>query len=211
MSINGQKIGLYALLGILAFALLFAFMPTANTGKANTGATLTGVQLKLYPSRDPDAVWSFNAANVTNDPLKSETRLTGISGGERLIKERDGRGVLTGKEVLDARLSTPDLTIDGQDNMTTRQARITLVKQCADIDLSGTTSNPVKIEQGYGFTAPQAKVDSPFMTGNITRLRMSFQFVLEDSGEDSVTTFPLDPTETCQNGQRVPVSPSSTN
>ncbi|MFD1731593.1 hypothetical protein ACFSC4_11830 [Deinococcus malanensis] len=123
-----------------------------------------------------------------------------------MVKERDNKGVLTGREILDARLSAPELTIDAQDNMLTRQARITLVQECADIDLSGTPQQPVKIEQGSGFSAPLAKVDSPNWGGTFTRLRMSFQFVSEEAGEDSKTTFELDPDEKCVNGKRVPIS-----
>jgi hypothetical protein len=199
-----QKIGLYALLAILVFAVVFAFLPGSRT-ESRTGATLQGVQLRLYPARDPDAVWSFRAADVTSDPVTNETHLRALSGGQRVVKERDNKGVLTGREVLDARLSAPELTIDAQDNMLTRQARITLVRECADIDLSGTPEQPVKIEQGSGFSAAVAKVDSPSLTGTVKRLRMSFQFVLEDSAEDSQTSFSLDPTEQCVNGRRIPV------
>lgn len=52
------------------------------------------------------------------------------------------QGRFTGREILDATLATPELTIDAQDTMTTRQARITLVQQCADIDLRGTEQTP---------------------------------------------------------------------
>lgn len=204
MQLSGQKVGLYALLGILAFAMVFAFLPGTDQGAAQTGATLRGVQLKLYPGRDLDAVWSFGAQNVTNDPVKNETHLTGLSNGQRVIHERNAQGILTGKEVLDATLSAPDLTIDGQDNMTTRQARITLVKECADINLSGTPDTPVKIEQGYGFSAPVAELSSPILNGHVEKLRMSFNFQIEDSDPDhSNFTSDLDTPERCVNGQRV--------
>lgn len=202
-----QKIGLYALLAIVVFALVFALLPVSRT-ESPTGATLQGVQLRLYPARDPDTVWSFRAAHVTSDPVTNETHLRTLSGGQRVVKERDNKGMLTGRETLDARLSAPELTIDAQDNMLTRQARITLVRECADIDLTGTPEQPVKIEQGSGFSAAVAKVDSPVLNGTINRLRMSFQFVLEESAEDSQTSFSLNPTEQCINGKRVPV-PSS--
>ncbi|ACO47255.1 hypothetical protein DEDE109153_06560 [Deinococcus deserti] len=202
-----QKIGLYALLAIVVFALVFALLPVSRT-ESPTGATLQGVQLRLYPARDPDAVWSFRAAHVTSDPVTNETHLRTLSGGQRVVKERDNKGMLTGRETLDARLSAPELTIDAQDNMLTRQARITLVRECADIDLTGTPEQPVKIEQGSGFSAAVAKVDSPSMSGTVNRLRMSFQFVIEDSAEDSQMVLNFDATEQCINGKRVPV-PSS--
>lgn len=198
-----QKAGLYALLAILGFALVFAFLPTGGVA-TQTGATLSGVQLRLYPSSDQDAVWSFGAATVGSDPVANETRLSGITGGQRLLRERDPAGKLTGKETLDALLSTQELTIDGEDNMTTRQARITLVDECADIDLKGTTAVPVKIEQGVGFSAPVSEISSPLMQGHAEKLRMSFNFVIQDVDDARTTiTYDLDGTERCVNGERV--------
>ncbi len=201
-----QKTGLYALLAILVFALIFAFLPGAGRGGPQTDATLRGVELRLFPSRDPDAVWSFSAQNVSSNPVSNETVLTGISGGQRVLKERDASGTLTGRETLDATLDADRLTIDGQDDITTRQARVTLVKQCADIVMKGTPEQPVRIEQGYGFSTPVADIDSPNLTGHVEKMRMSFDFNIEDSdNERSTTTFNIDATEICRNGQRVPI------
>ncbi|PTA68872.1 hypothetical protein [Deinococcus arcticus] len=198
-----QKTGLYALAGITLFALVFAFVPTGRS-EAGTGVTLSGVELRLYPSRDPDAVWRFKATQVASEPLQSRTVLSGLSGGQRVVKEKDARNRYTGRTVLDARLSAPDLTIDGQDNMTTRQARITLVKECADIDLTGHDQTPVRIEGGRGFYAPVAKVRSPFLNGDYQKLQMSFDFNIEDVDDKNSVTFSyLDTTERCVNGQRV--------
>lgn len=197
------KAGVYALLALGIFALVFAFLPQRQADGPQTGATLQGVALTLYPSRDPGAVWRFRAANVTSDPLKGETRLAGLSDGGRWVRDRAGR------LVLDATLAAPDLTIDGQDNMLTSQAKITLVQQCADIDLRGTREQPVRVEQGYGFSAPLAQVDSPSLAGRVTRLRMSFQFIVDDAGEDSTLGWDPDATETCKNGKRVPLSTAS--
>ncbi len=201
-----QKTGLYALLAILVFALIFAFLPGADRGGAKTDATLQGVELRLFPSRDADAVWSFSARNVSSNPVSNETLLTGISGGKRMLKERGADGQLTGRETLDATLDAPDLTIDGQDDITTRQARITLVKQCADILMKGTPDNPVKIEQGYGFIAPVAEISSPNVNGHAEKLRMTFDFVSEDmDNAHSTTTYDLDASTTCRDGKIVPV------
>ncbi|GHF40254.1 hypothetical protein HNQ07_001628 [Deinococcus metalli] len=199
------KAGLYALLAILGFALCFAFLPSGTVAGSGTGAVLSGVTFRLYPSRDADAVWSFAAQQVSSDPVAGETRLTGLSGGQRTVKERDPRtNALTGRERLDARLDAPDLTIDDQDNMTTRQARITLVNECADIDLKGSAAQPVKIEQGQGFSAPVAEVRSPLLDGHYEKLRMRFDFYIEDAdNEHSTTSSNLDTTERCVNGKRV--------
>lgn len=205
------KLGLYALLAILGFALIFAFVPGSGSAGSQTGAQLSGVQLRLYPSRDQDAVWTFGAATVSSDPVANETQLSGLSGGQRLIRERDAQGRLTDRETLDARLSATDLTIDGDDNMSTRQARITLVRECADIDLKGTASEPVKIEQGVGFSAPVADISSPLTNGHIEKLRMTFAFVIEDSdNERSTFNSDLDTTERCIDGKRVQAPPAGT-
>ncbi|WP_034385927.1 hypothetical protein [Deinococcus sp. YIM 77859] len=193
------KAGVYALLALGIFTVVFALLPAPPSNAARTGATLEGVSLSLYPARDADAVWRFRAAHVTNDPLRGETRLTGLSNGGRWIRQPGS------PPVLDATLRTSDLTIDAQDNMLTRQASITLVQQCADIDLRGTEEQPVRVEQGYGFSAPVAEVDSPSLTGRVTRMRMTFDFNVEDSGEDSTLGWNPDATETCENGKRVPL------
>ena len=201
-----QKVGLYALLGIMAFALIFALLPTPGLDASQSGARLSGVQLRLYPSGDVNATWSFRAAEVRNDPLNGLTTLTGITEGQRLLKEQV-QGRFTGREILDATLATQELTIDAQDTMTTRQARITLVQQCADIDLRGTEQAPVKIEQGQGFSAPTARISSPNTNGRIGKLKMTFGFVIEDSDPaNSKYTAALDATETCRDGKRVPLT-----
>ncbi|AKH16897.1 MULTISPECIES: hypothetical protein [Deinococcus] len=201
-----QKVGLYALVGIMAFALIFALLPTPGLDASQSGARLSGVQLRLYPSGDANATWSFRAADVRNDPLNGLTTLTGITEGQRLLKEQV-QGRFTGREILDATLATQELTIDAQDTMTTRQARITLVQQCADIDLKGTEQTPVKIEQGQGFSAPSARISSPNTNGRIGKLKMTFGFVIEDSDPaNSKYTAELDATETCRDGKRVPLT-----
>lgn len=167
---------------------------------------MSGVALSLYPARDEGAVWRFRAANVTSDPVAGETRLSGLSDGKRLLREKNAAGIYTGRETLDATLTAPDLTIDSQDNMTTQKARITLVAQCADIDLTGTAALPVKIEQGYGFTTPVAVINSPNSSGRMEKLRMRFDFYIEDVDNDNSTySANLDATETCRDGKRVPI------
>lgn len=203
-----QKVGLYSLLALMVFALVFAFLPSADHTSTQTGATLRDVQLTLYPARDPDAVWQFQAANVTNDPITSVTELSGLSGGERLVRVKDKAGQYTGAQTLDATLTTPHLTINAQDDLTTPSAEIYLLNSCAQLNLIGDQNNPVRIEQGYGFSTPLAVVKSPYLNGRITKMRMTFDFKLEDSGTDSVTSFPLDPTEDCVKGKVVPIAHS---
>ncbi|UQN07196.1 hypothetical protein [Deinococcus sp. QL22] len=200
------RAGLWTLTALVLFALIFAFLPSGGQAGAGTGAKLSGVALSLYPARDEGAVWRFRAADVSSDPVTGETRLSGLSDGQRLLREKNAAGIYTGRETLDATLTAPDLTIDSQDNMTTQKARITLVAQCADLDLTGNAAQPIKIEQGYGFTAPLATIDSPNVTGRVAKIRMSFQFVIEDSDNDNSSySANLDANQTCQDGKRVPL------
>lgn len=203
------KVGVWVLAGLALFAAVFALLPGAGGGAARTGATLEGVALSLYPARDPDAVWRFQAGAVTSDPLKGETHLTGLSAGGRWVQRRGEDGQPSGAPVLDATLDAPDLTIDAQDNMLTRQARITLVQECADIDLQGAPGQPVRVEQGSGFSAPLARVDAPSLKARIPQLHMSFDFQILEAGAAEFSS-DLDATETCENGRRVTSDPSLT-
>lgn len=198
-----QKVGLYALLAILGFAVVFVAIPTGKTVESKTGATLHNVKLTLYPSSDPDAVWRFAAKTVTNDPINSLTKLTELSEGQRLIRPKNTKGERTGKEVLDATLTTDTLTINGQDDLLTDKAKIKLVKHCADIDLVGKPNNPVMIKQGFGFFTPLATVDSPVMKMRFLDLQMSFQFYVEQASPESESIADLDGKERCENGKRV--------
>lgn len=200
-----QKVGPLVLLGILGFALLFALWPGGTAPQAQTGITLQDVHFTLYPARDPDAVWRFAAAEVRHDPVSSTTDLSGITGGKRLLRQRNAAGQFSGAETLDATVQAPSLSINGQDDMVTPRAQIRLVKECADLALQGTPQTPVKIEQGYGFSAPKAVLDSPAVSGNIYDLRMDFQFNVEQASPQSNWGWDPDATETCRNGQRVPL------
>ncbi|MFC6592043.1 hypothetical protein ACFP81_08560 [Deinococcus lacus] len=87
----------------------------------------------------------------------------------------------------------------------TQAATVRLLEHCADIRLSGTAAQPVKVEQNVGFSAPTAEIDSPQLTGEILQLKMSFDFEILDSLDSSNLGFNLDATEKCENGVRVPV------
>ena len=199
-----QKVGLYSLLAILAFAVIFALLPSGEVQTSKTGAQLRDVQLTLYPSRDPDAIWRFHAANVTNDTLTSTTELSGLSAGQRFLRDKDASGQYTGAETLDATLSTTHLTINGQDDLLTPKARMILIKECTDIDLLGTAQNPVRIQQGVGFSAPQTVMNGPGMHAKIDNLQMDFDTTIISSGRMEFIGN-LDSTERCQNGKRVNV------
>ena len=125
------KAGVYALLALGIFALVFALLPQRPLASARTGATLRGVTLTLYPSRDPDAVWRFRAADVTSDPLKEETHLSGLSDGGRWVKGPGGR------PRLDATLAAPDTarlhTLGGVDSVEVRGEQVYVHAKDSDV------------------------------------------------------------------------------
>ncbi|MFC6616419.1 hypothetical protein [Deinococcus radiophilus] len=199
------KVGSYVLGALLLFALVFALMP-ASSPRTATGATLNDVSLTLYPANDPEAHWTFQADQVVNDPLSGETHLSTLKEGGRWVNGLDASGLPTGEKVLDARLAADDLTIDSQDNMTTREATITLIEQCADIHLSGNDAQPVVVQQNVGFSAPLAEVDAPGFKSEIPDLAMTFDFTITGGSADSQTGWDMNATEQCVDGQIVPIS-----
>lgn len=199
------KVGSYVLGALLLFAVVFALLP-ASSPHTDTGATLRGVSLTLYPASDPNAFWKFEADKVVNDPLSGETKLSALGDGGRWVAERDAAGQPTGKTVLDARLTADDLTIDREDNMVTPSATITLVKECAVVALSGNKKDPVRVEQNVGFSAPLAELNSPAITGKVVDMKMTFDFeILESNDKESSFGWDMNATEQCVNGQRVPL------
>lgn len=199
------KVGSYVLAALLIFAAVFALLPTASSPQAETGATLRGVQMNFYPASDPDAYWTFRASEVENDPLSGETHLSQLEDGGRWIRERAADGTFTGKNTLDATLDAKALTIDKGDNMTTKAATITLVDECADIQLMGNDEQSVRVEPNTGFRAPKAVVDSPDLVGEVLDVQMTFDFNILDSSEQSTLGWNMNASEQCINGKRVPV------
>lgn len=198
------KVGSYVLAALLLFALVLALLPV-STPQAETGAVLSGVRLTLYPASDPDAYWTFNAQKVSNDPIKGETHLAALDSGGRWLLQRDAEGQLAGQPTLDATIKADDLTIDAQDNMTTGAAQITLVRECAAVDLTGNKQQPVRVEQNVGFSAPLAQLDSPALTGEVKDMQMTFGFEILQSSQDSSFGWNMNATEQCVNGKRQPI------
>ena len=197
------KVGSYVLGALLLFAVVFALIP-ASSPRTETGATLNGVSLTLYPASDPDAYWKFDADTVVNDPLSGETHLSTLKEGGRWIQELDAAGQPTGQVALDAGLAADDLTIDRQDNMVTDSATITLVRECAVVKLSGNDKQPVRVEQNTGFSAPLAELDSPGVMGKVVDMQMTFDFeILKSNDEQSSFGWDMNSTERCVDGQRV--------
>lgn len=193
----------WALATILGLSALLILVGSERDIERVVGVSLKQVSLKLYPSGDPDASWTFTASDASDNPLDNTTRLTGLSNGYRMIRQRDKTGRLTGKEVVDATVRAEELLIDEHDTLLSERVELTLVRECADLVLTGSKAQPVKIEQ-RGFSAPQARLVAPNMRATIAGLRMRFDFYIEESDPArSKTEFDLDAPEQCVNGKRV--------
>lgn len=197
-----HKVGPLILVALLVLAGLFAFLPAGEQTTPNIGATLHGVRLTLYPTRDPGAIWQFQAAKVVSDPVAGLTQMSGLGVGERRLRPQDSAQHSTENMVLDATITTPSLTIDAQDNLLTSRARLNMVRECAVIDLTGDQDKPVRIEQGVGFSAPHTKLDAPGMQANVRDLKMDFNFQILAAGPMDLLG-ELDSKERCVDGRRV--------
>ncbi|WP_043816839.1 hypothetical protein [Deinococcus maricopensis] len=192
------KLSLTALAVLLAFGLVFALLPSKAPADT-TGIRLEGVSLQLYPARDPDAQWRFGAQNVQYDPVSNESVLTGLSRGERWVPNPQ-----TGTPELDTTLSASTVKIDGSDNLLMNKAQMVVVRECTSLDLSGTAQEPVKVDQAYGYTAPNARIRFPDGTWTMRNVRASFD-LKDTNGEDQALQANLDQTQRCENGRLVPV------
>lgn len=187
--------------GWLALALLFVFGAAftlfgrpADTGRT-TNVVLRGVQLRLYPTQDQNAEWRFAAGEVTYDPVASQTNITRPTQGERYVRD------VSGGYQLDSTLSTNALTIDASSNLRMERATVYVPSQCATLTLTGTTQNPVIVQQDVGFIAPDSRLRFPGVTGGFKDIQASFNLDVQ-RGEPKFTSN-LDSTETCVNGRIV--------
>jgi hypothetical protein len=157
------RAALILLAALVVIGLVVSFIP--NPARATLGnVQLEGVNLELYPAADPDAKWVFNATTVTVDPETRESVATLKGDGIRYIK---------GKPDLYLRATT--VTIDGNDNLRTQEARIYIPKGCYVLKLGQPGAAFVMIDQNVGYTAPYADIQSPALSMNGTEFRSDFE------------------------------------
>jgi hypothetical protein len=149
------RAALILLAALVVIGLVVSFIP--NPGSVPLGnVKLDGVTLELYPAADPDAKWLFKASTVIVDPETRESVATLDGDGIRYIK---------GKPDLYLRSTT--VTIDGNDNLRTQEAKIYIPKDCYVLKLGQAGGAFVTIDQNTGYSAPYADLNSPsvFQTG----------------------------------------------
>jgi hypothetical protein len=131
----------------------------------------------LYPAADPDAKWLFKASTVTVDPETRESVATLNGDGIRYIK---------GKPDLYLRATT--VTIDGNDNLRTQEARIYIPRGCYVLKLGQPGAAFVTIDQNTGYSAPYVDIQSE--TSTQTGVDFTSNFEIEKVRiHKAVTTF----------------------
>jgi len=112
--------------------------------------TFEGVEFWLFPKADPEARWRLYAPLVRYDAARRVAEARGEVRGERLVGEE-----------VDLELSAKEVVIDQNDNLITPEAEITLPKECWRLYLKGDGRRQVRIDQRYGYTAPEFELEGP--------------------------------------------------
>jgi hypothetical protein len=157
------RAALILLATLVVIGLVVSFIP--NPGSVPLGnVKLDGVTLELYPAADPDAKWLFKASTVTVDP---ETRES--------VATLDGDGIRYVKGKPDLYLRSTTVTIDGNDNLRTQEARIYIPKGCYVLKLGQPGAAFVTIDQNTGYSAPYADLQSEGFNSNGTDFTSNFE------------------------------------
>lgn len=190
------KYGWWVLGALLAFGAIFALLPSPAQARDTSGVRLYGVDFRLYPAQDVDAEWRFRADRIDFDPVSGESKLAGLSKGERFVRENGG------EPRLDSTIETGALTIDAGSNLLTRKAVVYVPAQCATVRLEGTPDTPVRIDQNAGFLSPKGSLRFPGLTASYKNVRATFALVVQNADSMKVSS-DLDSKETCENGKLV--------
>lgn len=181
-----------ALAGLLVLGGVVAVWPTAKPQDAG-GVQLSGVEMRLYPSQDPNAVWRFGAKHIRYDPQLRQSVLTELEEGQRWVNGK-----------LDMTLQASSLTIDVNDNLLTTQAKLFLPSLCTSVEMGDKAyPNGVTINQNVGFSGRKVHYQDANTTLTAKSIRANFdltQTQLEEPSFDSA----LDAKVVCRNGRLVP-------
>ncbi len=175
---RGTRIALIALGALIAIGLVLSLLPNPATAPL-AEVKLEKVDLVLFPASDPNARWTFKAANVTYNPESRESLASGLQDGQRYVTVKDAK---TGRETreLDLSLKAQEIKIDAQDNLSTQQATIFIPKGCYLLRLGKPGDTPVMIDQNTGFRANYVDLDSPNLS--FTGTEFTSDFALKNAG-----------------------------
>jgi hypothetical protein len=151
------------LAAVVVIGLVISFIPNPpalTPGKVQ----LDGVTLELYPAADLGAKWIFKASTVTFDPETRESIATLNGDGVRYIKGKP-----------DLFLRSTMVTIDGNDNLRTQEAKIYIPKGCYVLKLGQPNAAFVTIDQNAGYSAPYVDIQSEGYTQTGTNFTSNFE------------------------------------
>lgn len=145
------RFALSALLVLLLLGVGVAFLPAPRSSEGG-GVELSGVKMRLYPrTEEKGVVWLFGAKTIAFDPASSESTLSGLEQGRRVV---DGKTQMY--------LTTKSIIVDANNNLFASRAVMEIPEKCARFSL-GDANNPrsVVIDQNVGFSGPNVLWESP--------------------------------------------------
>lgn len=167
------RLALLALALVLVALLVIALLPQHRAAVPDATIDLHDASVTLYPSADPQAVWAFEAPDVTYDPATQDTTLLDITDGRRMV---DGK--------TDFTLASDRVVIDANDDLHGQHIQAHLVSDDVDLDMVGRNGRQVLIDQRHGqFQVPRVTVTDPESNKAVFEdMRIGFDFTTFEAG-----------------------------
>ncbi len=179
---------------LLLLGVVVAFLPAPRSSDAS-GVELSGVKMRLYPRTEArNVVWLFQAKTIAYNSSQSESVLSGLEQGKRLVRGK-----------LDMTLETKSLTIDQNDTLYSDFVTLTIPKECTTFTFGQPgTPRAVMIDQNSGFSGPNVKYKSAVAV--LTARSVQSDFALTNLRMPGARfSGDLDGVMECRNGKTVPV------
>ena len=167
-----------AFLAVVATLALLSVGPRRVNVEVRDVIALQDASVTLFPASDPEAVWGFDAPDVTYDPAMGETTLVQIRDGERRVGS-----------AVDFTLRSDELVIDRNDDLRGERMDVYLVEDELDVEMQGVEGRQVVVDHGDGvFEVPRIRIyGEDFGESRYEEMRVSFDFTrFEAGGPDTI-------------------------
>jgi len=167
-----------AFLAVVATLALLSVGPRRVNVEVRDVIALQDATVTLFPASDPEAVWGFDAPDVTYDPAMGETTLVQIRDGERRVGS-----------AVDFTLRSEELVIDRNDDLRGERMDVYLVEDELDVEMQGVEGRQVVVDHGDGvFEVPRIRIyGEDFGESRYEEMRVSFDFTrFEAGGPDTI-------------------------
>jgi len=167
-----------AFLAVVATLVLLSVGPRRVNVEVRDVIALQDASVTLFPASDPEAVWGFDAPDVTYDPAMGETTLVQIRDGERRVGS-----------AVDFTLRSEELVIDRNDDLRGERMDVYLVEDELDVEMQGVEGRQVVVDHGDGvFEVPRIRIyGEDFGESRYEEMRVSFDFTrFEAGGPDTI-------------------------